>query len=47
MNLLYESYLTVREVAEVFRVTHSTVYAWIQGNSVDAVQVGGSWKSVV
>ena len=44
MNLLHESYLTVREVAEIFRITHSTVYAWIKNQSVVAVQVGGSWR---
>ncbi len=44
MNLLHESYLTVREVAEIFRITQHTVYSWIKNKSVDAVQVGGSWR---
>jgi excisionase family DNA binding protein len=44
MNLVNESYLTVREVSEIFRITHSTVYAWIKNQSVHAVQVGGSWR---
>ena len=44
MNLVHESYLTVREVAEIFRITDSAVYAWIKNRSVVAVQVGGSWR---
>ena len=44
MNLVNESYLTVREVADIFRITHSTVYTWIKNESVAAVQVGGSWR---
>ncbi len=44
MNLVHETYLTVREVAEIFRITHSTVYSWINGGDIAAVQVGGSWR---
>lgn len=44
MNLLHESFLTVREIAEIFRITNSTVYEWIKNESVVAVQVGGSWR---
>ena len=44
MNLLHDAYLTVREVAEIFRVTHSTIYCWIKGGDIVAVQFGGSWR---
>jgi excisionase family DNA binding protein len=44
MNLVHETYLTVREVAEIFRITHSTVYSWINAGDISAVQVGGSWR---
>ena len=44
MNLLHESYLTAREVAEIFRITPHTVYSWIKRGDLAAVQLGGSWR---
>ena len=44
MNLLDESYLTAREVAQVFRITKHTVYSWIKSGDLTAVQVGGIWR---
>ena len=44
MNLIHESYLTAREVAEIFRITQHTVYSWIKSGDLAAVQVGGSWR---
>ncbi len=44
MNLLHESDLTVREVAELFRIGNSTVYSWISEGAICAVQIGGSWR---
>ena len=44
MHLLHENYLTVREVAEIFKVTQHTVYSWIKSGDLAAVQVGGTWR---
>jgi len=44
MDLINEKYLTTREIAEVFRVTIDTVYAWIRDGDIDAVQMGGTWR---
>ena len=44
MHLLHEGYLTVREVAETFRITQRTVYSWIKNGDLIALQLGGSWR---
>ena len=44
MNLLHDDYLTVREVADIFRITQRTIYSWIRNGALNAVQLGGSWR---
>ena len=37
-------WLTIQEVADLFRVSYMTVYRAVQRGEIDAVLVGGVWR---
>jgi excisionase family DNA binding protein len=39
-----KTYMTVKELCNMFRVTEDTVYRWIKSKKVRAVKFGKSWK---
>lgn len=44
MRAVDETYFTVEEVAERFKVSHMTVYRWIKAGELDAYKIGGEFR---
>jgi excisionase family DNA binding protein len=44
MQMVEETYYTLREVAEKLRVSRRTVYRWVQAKELPAYKLGGEFR---
>jgi excisionase family DNA binding protein len=44
MQVVEETYYTLREVAEKLRVSRRTVYRWVQARELPAYKLGGEFR---
>jgi excisionase family DNA binding protein len=44
MQIVEETYYTLREVAEKLRVSRRTVYRWVQAKELPAYRLGGEFR---
>ena len=42
--MLYESLMTIEEVAEYLRVKKRTVYDWVKKRKIPAIKTVGQWR---
>ncbi len=43
-NMLYESLMTIEEVADYLRVKKRTVYDWLKKGKIPAIKTVGQWR---